>query len=175
MRLRVLCSLFVAGLLTMPLASLAEELTHKEAQVKLWAPDDWEQEQEDDTLTITSPDEDIAVIFSIFESDDLEAAVDGLAEGLDEFIEDAELMGDPAKGDINGMPTVAIDAKGTVDGEDVYASILLVNTPADKLLICLAIGEKEAVEADAKTIQKIFKGMKPDKSDKKKKAKKDEE
>ncbi|MCR9142144.1 MAG: hypothetical protein NXI24_07820 [bacterium] len=149
----------VALLSVGPLA--AEDVNHTEAQVKVWIPDGWEQEADDDSLIVGDPNEEVMVAFLVVEGDNVEAALDAMEAELSEIVDDVAPDGEASEIDLNGMPAVVMDAKGSVEGEPVDLGIAVIMTPANKALLVFAIAQSSAVEKHEKTIEKILGGIKP--------------
>lgn len=153
----MLCALtFVAGT-----ALSAEDVNHTEAQVKVWIPDGWEQEADEDSLIVGDPDEEVMVAFLVVDGDNVEAALDAMEAELSEIVDDVEADGEPEEVELNGMPTIVLDATGTVEGESVDLGIAVIMTPANKALLVFAIAQSSTVAKHEKTIEKILGGIKP--------------
>ncbi len=142
-------------------AAMAETYVHSEAKVEIWAPDNWDVDQEDDSMTMTQPDGEASMVFVLFQADELDDAIDGLVEGLGEFVDDVELTDEPQDGKVNGMDTMVANASGNIDGSPVTCGILLISTPSDKILMGLGIMATKTVKKHVGTINQILKGIKP--------------
>ena len=139
----------------------AEELNHNEARVKVWIPDGWTQEADEQSLIINDPAEEVMVVFLVVEGSKIETALDAMEQELASIVENVTSEGEPQEVELNGMPAIVLDGKGTVEGEAVDLGIAVLRTPADKALLVFAIAKSSAVAKHEKTIEKILSGIKP--------------
>jgi len=131
-------------------------ITHKQAGFSFDVPDNWERKVDEDNpdlLMVTSPESEIVIQSWVIEVDDLEDAIDGLAEGLEEYYEDVELDDETKEATINGLDRVILHGTAKVDGEPVLLGITLLI--AEKPVIFLAVGSPAAVEAHKELLQEI--------------------
>ncbi len=159
--LRSLLALICAFSLLAGTALSAEAVNHTEAQVTVWIPDNWDQEADEDSLIVGDPDEEVMVAFLVVDSDNVEAALDAMEAELSDIVEDVSSEEEPSEVNLNGMPAIVLDAKGTVEGEAVDLGIAVIMTPANKALLVFAIAQSSAVAKHEATIEKILGGIKP--------------
>lgn len=152
--LAVLLTIFTGGL-------LAESVNHTEAQVKVWIPDNWVQEADEDSLIVTDPEEEVMVAFMVVDGENIEAALEAMEMELGSLAENVQADGEPEEVELNGMPAIVLDAKGTIDGEAVDMGVAVIITPAEKALLVFAVAQSSKVDKHTPTIEKILGGIQP--------------
>jgi predicted Zn-dependent protease len=151
----------VAMALLVPGMVWAEVLTHAGAQVEITVPDKWKQASDEDSLTITSPDDAMAVVFTVLDSNEADKAFDAIDKELEKALGEIKWQNDgkPSEEKINGM--TAWEWNGSAKEGKMFVDCLSIDTPADKTLgvywFTAAEFEKK-YEADVET---IVKGLKP--------------
>lgn len=137
----------------------AGTFTFKKAQVELTSPEGWKSSEEEGTVTFTSPDESVAVVFTVLPAKDAEAA----SEALDTEIE--KLVGEvtwPEKGDekeVNGMPVEVWEGaakEGTLEVSAAY-----FDTPAEEIMVMYYVASPEAGKKFAADLGAMLQGIKP--------------
>lgn len=82
-------------------------------------PESWEIEQEEQVVTANSSSGALSSVLMAVAGEDLESAVDGAKQGLNEVFEDFSL-GEPREDEINGLPALMFEGKGKgIDGASV--------------------------------------------------------
>lgn len=131
-------------------------ITHEQAGFCFDVPDKWERKVDEDNpdlLMVTSPDSGIVLQSWVLEVDDLEDAIDGLAEGLDEEFDEVKLDDETKESTVNGLDRVTLHGTAKLEGAPVLLGITLLI--AEKPVIFLAMGAPEAVKEYEEILQAI--------------------
>jgi len=143
------------------LPALAEWYPHEAAGVSLYFPDHWLVEVSDDSmLAATTPDETVGVVVRVFEVADLEAALGALESELMSVVADFQPSG-YYEDTLNGMPMVAGEGTGVIEGYPAEVALLVVLTPADKALMVFGAGQQEFVAQYQADLDTIFANISP--------------
>lgn len=142
-------------------AALAEPRTHSEAKVTIDVPTGWKVDAGEDHMTITDPKEEIALFLIVLEAKDLDKAIKAMEKEVGKAVKDVEWDGEPQELKLNGMDAIALDGKGKIEGTDADLGVLLVVTPAGKVLLVLGAVESARAKAHEKTLEKLLKSIKP--------------
>lgn len=123
-------------------------------------PDGWKIEGDGELLSAESPDGKIAALFIGVPKAGFEAAIGQLETMVSEAgIKDASI-GEPAEGELNGMPAIMVEGKGTFEGKAVEMGVVLaLPLTGENALIMLGLSEKGA--AQAKVLEKMLTSIKP--------------
>lgn len=139
-------------------AARADELTvtHKAAGLQFDIPDTWKPEVSEEVeglLTVTAPENAIVLQCWVLEAEDLDAALEGLGEGLGESLDDVELSEDVEELEVNGLARRVLTGTATKEGHPLLLAIALV--AAEKPVIFLGMGSPEAVEHHQELLKQI--------------------
>lgn len=139
----------------------ATTLTHSPAQVEITVPDTWKSSQDGDTMTLTSPDEEMAVVFNVLEADQADKALETMDKELEKAIGEItwENDGKFSEESINGMTTYMWNGKAK--GGAMSVDCLQIDTPSEKSLVVYWFGTADAEKKFDADIQTIVKGLKP--------------
>ena len=104
-----------------------------EGKVSIFLPNSWKNAYEGGVVTTESPDGGVAIVFSIIENNQLDAAVQQAEASIVETLGPIRHNGDIVEFTVNGMP--ATMQKGTsIDGQTAF-SLTMVLTPTQKWLM----------------------------------------
>lgn len=156
-------SLVMTALAAMLISTVATAKTypHEGAKVQVDIPDTWTVEAEDDTLSATSKDETIGLVFTVLAATDVDAAVDALDKELSSFIKNLRQDGKPGEVTINGMKGVSIDGKGEVEGVKMDIGLMILKAPSGKVIMVLGFAAGGTMDKHERAVQGIFKSLKP--------------
>ena len=158
--MRTILMLVAALLFAAPAA--AKVVQHAQAGVSVNLPDGWQIEGDGDLLSAESPDDKIVALFIGVPKAQFEAVLGQLETMISEAgIKNSEI-GEPAEGELNGMPALMVEGKGTFEGKPVEMGIVLaMPLTGENALIMLGLSEKGAADAQAKVLEKMLNSIKP--------------
>lgn len=143
----------------------AATYNYEDAHVSITIPDTWSQkfetdsDEEGDTLIVTSPKGEIALLFFVLESNEIETALDQLEKDLTSTLNDLEFNDDTEEFTINGMQAISISGKAEKGKLDVEIDIVI--TPAAKCLTILNVSSPDVFKKYEKDIILIVQGIQP--------------
>jgi hypothetical protein len=109
-------------------------------------------------LTVSAPDDSIAIVFWVTEAGDFEAAATALGEELAKMIKKLKFDGEPKEGKHNGMPHVSVSGSGQIEGADIAFSADLLM--AKKPVIVLTFASPENFEKHGNSYLKLVQSIK---------------
>jgi hypothetical protein len=109
---------------------------HEEAGVQFEAPKSWKAEPDGETITVTTPDNSLSIVFWVPSEDSFESALKALNKELGKTIKNIKSDGKPKEGELNGMDAFADGGTGDVGGTTIQWSVHLIK--AKKPLIVLS-------------------------------------
>jgi hypothetical protein len=154
-----LCLLLVSVALGLCLPALAAWQTHAGIGLQIWVPDDWKQEADEDTLTVRSPDENVAVVYVMLAAQDLKAATQALDQEIGVIIKNPKISTKPKETTIKGVRGMFTEGTGTVTGAQVDWSVAIYSHK-DRCLLILGFGESGKAKKHAKEIEKMLTSIK---------------
>lgn len=138
------------------------ERVHAAGRVKLWIPPGWTVDDgERDSLVMTAPDHAVSLEVTVLDGHDLLGALAGVATAALLGYDDLKLVGSPSDGEVNGMPALFQDGRGSYRGTPVELSVGVIDTPADKFLLVVGEAESDAYPEHEETIRKVMHGIQP--------------
>lgn len=155
--LKRLCSaLVLSALLFAAVPAQAETVSHAEANVQFVVPDSWSQEKDGPTLTISSPDNSLSLMFWVVEPDELEDVGAAIDAALAEIMTEVD-NGEVEETKINGFRAFYVDGTGLLEGHNAewQAAVLM----ADKPLVMLALGLEGTFEHFDGDLQRLLKSL----------------
>ena len=151
----VLAVLFVVA------PALAETITHDVAKVTISVPKGWKSVKDGDAVTLMDKAEDTAVAFALVDAGDLKLASKRLDKYLEKKVKQLKWEKEE-KANVNGMPGVALEGDGRIDGKDIDLAVLVLDTPnPDKDLFVIAIAEDAVLDQHIDEVKFVFKNLKP--------------
>ncbi|MBF0408747.1 MAG: hypothetical protein HQM10_15475 [Candidatus Riflebacteria bacterium] len=156
--------LFVVVLFSMMLVGnlvSAKTLTHEAGKVEITIPDGWKEVASEDSLTVTSPDDSLAVVFSMFEAKEADKCFDNIDKELEKALGEIKWENDgKAKvTDCNGMP--CSEWSGTAKDGKMFVDCDSIDTPADKTLGIYYFSTEESLKKFEKDLDALVRGIKP--------------
>ena len=117
---------------------------HAAGGIQFTAPANWKAEPDGDMLTLTSPDEELIVMFFVSNKKEFAAATESIAGELDKIIKNVKFDAEGEEQVINGLQCFAINGTGTVDGVAVEWDLTVIN--AKKPTIALPFASKASIQ-----------------------------
>jgi hypothetical protein len=144
---------------TMTTVQAQTELTHKSG-LKVTVPATWKHEvDDDDVLTMVSPDENVAITFVNIPANALNAALDEAEKQIKQVVQGFKEKGDGKEIKINGMDAFMGEGTGKVDGKDVEVGVLFVKN-GNNVLFVFALGVKGKTDAHDNAVGQILNSIK---------------
>ncbi|MGJ8695582.1 MAG: hypothetical protein ACSHYF_04645 [Verrucomicrobiaceae bacterium] len=145
-------------------ASLAQQVINYPAEEPVFSisfPDEWTLTMEDESVSASSKDELANMELVVFEAEALDDAIKMAKEGLKEELKGIQFSDDPAKGKLNEIDVIFLNAKVTMEEVD-FAVNCCVFTPKDseESFMLFNIIPIEALEKHAKAITGILNSVK---------------
>lgn len=112
-------------------------------------------------MTITAPDESMAVVFNVLEADVADKALEAMDKELEKAIGEIKWDNDgkATEEEINGMKTY--EYNGKAKGGAMLVDCLVIDTPSEKSLAVYWFSTVEAEKKYEADIATIVKGLKP--------------
>lgn len=138
------------------------ERVHEAGKVKLTIPAGWHvDDSAGDTLAIASPDQSVDLEVTVVDGQDLAAALVGIGVGALVGYDAFSLDGAPVNAEINGMPAMFQDGKGSFHGHPVELSVGVIDTPAQKYLVVVGEASPDGFETHREAIRQFMTEIKP--------------
>jgi predicted Zn-dependent protease len=138
-------------------AQAAKSYTHKDSGLTFDVPEGWKAEPDGEQLTISSPDETVAVVFWVPAESTFDAAVEALDEELAKTIQKMKADGDVKVDTHNGMRHAGQSGTGEIEGKNVLWSVDMLQ--ANKPVIVLTFAAPEQLEKHAADYSKLVKSI----------------
>jgi predicted Zn-dependent protease len=107
-------------------ASGENVFTHAEGGIQFEAPPNWKAEAQDDTITITAPDNTVAMTFTVVEQANVEQAASAIDAELEKVMKNAEADGPVAEETHNGLKIYSQSGKGEINGNQIMWGSALI-------------------------------------------------
>ena len=133
-------------------------LTNKDAGVQFTVPKGWKCEEEDGALTVSSPDEGVAVSFVVVSDSTIDKAIDAAFDELGKIIKKPKIEQEAAEVDINNLKAIITTGSGELDGHQVGwgLHILLGKKP----LVVIIIGSIDSIKKHTREASQLFESFK---------------
>jgi hypothetical protein len=155
----------VLTLLCLSTAARADVHASKAGKVSVNIPTKWTVTPKDELVRAVSPDGEIAFVMWVVETTDTKTALKTLEGELYSSIQGLKWVDKVKKLKIGRLPATWVEGVG-INGRGVQLDLLVViagPTPAKKGVIMFAAIEHDKLAANGKTIQAVFKSLKPTK------------
>jgi predicted Zn-dependent protease len=144
---------------TAPLAApQGQTFTHSEAGVKFELPAGWKAKPDGETITVSSADDGLQVVFWVPDEDTFDAAVKELDKELGKTIKNIKTVGKPTQDTHNGMAHYEEAGTGEVDGTAIAWSVDVLG--AKKPLIILTFAAPNLYEKNSAGYAKLVNSIK---------------
>jgi hypothetical protein len=117
---------------------------HAAGGIQFTSPANWKAEPDGDILTLTSPDEEMSIMFFVSSKRDFAAATEGIAAELDKIMKNVKFSSDGEEHVINGLQHFSIGGTGTIDGVAIEWDLSVIN--AKKPTIVVIFASKAAIQ-----------------------------
>ena len=140
----------------------ADVKPHKVAQISVDVPTGWKtQAPDENTMVIIDSKEELKFRMMILDEGDVQASLKKANEKIQKAFQDVKCPADLKPIKLNGMDAATQDCTASLGGTTVDLGLLLVRTPAKKILMVLAVGEHARVEARKAEITAFLLSIKP--------------
>ncbi len=139
-------------------AKAAETFKHEDGGVQFTVPKGWHIEEDGDLLTVSTPDEELSMFFYIPEDEDFNAAIDGVADALDEYIKNIKFTEKGKQSTHNGMKSYEINGTGEYEGQKVVWDLTVL--AAKKPLFVVSVGAPDKMPKHAAEYEALVKSLK---------------
>lgn len=136
----------------------AQSYTHKDSGITFDVPAGWKAEPDGEQLTLSSPDDSVAIVFWVPAESTFDAAVEALDEELAKTIQKMKADADVKVDTHNGMRHAGQSGTGEIEGKSVLWSVDMLQ--AKKPVIILTFASPEQIEKHAGDYAKIVKSIK---------------
>lgn len=154
--------LFIATMLLNMNIAFADTFTYpsEDPVFSVYFPDNWKIELDEELLNAEPKDGSIYVgLWALEDADDVETAIEVLADELDQFISDIEAE-DPQEVEINNLNVLVIDGKGKVEGTKVEFSVTLFSPDGETFFIGIYFGTPDAIKVHEEALMEIIQSIK---------------
>ena len=150
--------ILLISLILLPQSSNAFVLDNPDSGIQMWIPDNWKHKTEGEDLEIFSPDEELSMVVTLLEANDVG---DAMTEGLNKIKEAVGNinLGESQEGQINGMNMLSID--GDAMNGQMKISMAIIQTPINRICMIFAFATVSAAQRYDYQLGKILQGIKP--------------
>ena len=158
----VLFACAIAAFSTAPALAKNFAIPEKNPLVTVVLPDDWEADEIDNGVQVTSKDGEIYIAFEAVKASKAEAA---LNEGLDYLkgkgvkIDESSMK--QKEETINGMKGIEVDFTGKDKDGDTQISLMLLGASKERFVMLTYWGTPDGAKANAEALNKIAESIKP--------------
>jgi hypothetical protein len=139
-------------------AQEGEVFHHKEAGIQFELPRGWKAKPDGETITVSTADEGVQMVFWVPSEETFEEAVKALDKELGKTIKNQKSTGKPTEDTHNGMPHFGKTGSGEVDGTTIAWSVDVL--AAKKIVIILTFAAPELFEKHALSLGKFISSIK---------------
>lgn len=132
--------------------------THAAGGIQFTAPANWKAEPDGDVLTLTSPNEELSMVFFVSNKKDFAAATEGIADELDKIIKNVKFDTEGEVQEINGLESFVINGTGTIEGVAIEWDLTVIN--AKKPTIVVTFATKAAIQKYFNQYVELLKSIK---------------
>ena len=148
--------LMTLSALMIVLNTQAQEKLTSPSGLSVTVPAGWSHEvDDDDVLTITSPDENIGITFIDLPVDAVEAALEELENIVSQTVTDFHPEGEGEVITLNGRDGFAVSATAKYEGHDVELGILLLDNK-NHILLVFGMGTPDAMEKYGQSLDAVI-------------------
>lgn len=131
---------------------------HEAGGIQFVLPKGWKAEPDGDVLTVSSADEEIAVMFWVSSESEFDAAIDAVADELDNVIKNPKFTKEGVEGTHNGMKTFQLSGTGESDGAKVLWDLSVV--AAKKPVFVVSVASPQHLQKHAAAYQALVGSIK---------------
>jgi len=155
---------FIVALVFAGFSSIAyaDVKPHKAAQISVDVPSGWKvQAPDENTMVVTEPKNELAFRMMVLEEGDVQAALKKANEKIQKSFQDIKCPAELKPNKLNGMEAATQDCTASLNGTPVDIGLLLVRTPAKKILMVVAMCEKAKTDARRGEMNAFLLSIKP--------------
>lgn len=132
--------------------------SHKEAGVQFTLPKGWKAKPDGETITVSTPDDSLQMVFWVPDEEGFDAAVKGLDKELGKMLKNVKVTDKGTENTHNGMPHFSEGGTGKIDGTTVEWSVDVL--AAKKVVIILTFAAPGIVEQHAENAASFISSIK---------------
>ena len=159
--LSLISSLMVCGVSARSVGAAGRAITqdnevyrHEAAGVKFTLPKGWKAKPDGETVTVSTADDSLQMVFWVPDEDTLDAAVKDLDKELSKTIRNIKTTGKETTDTHNGMPHYSVSGTGEVEGVTIEWSVDVL--AAKKVVIILSFAAPGAWEKHSNSAAKFI-------------------
>jgi predicted Zn-dependent protease len=154
--------LALAALALMASPAAAETKTHATAKIQMDVPTGWKMQSKGDVMSLADPTDELGFVFIVTDAKELDKVVARLDKEVGKIASDITWKKkQPEPLTLNGMKGLGNKGTGKVSGKSADLALLLIRTPADKVLLILGAVESSRKDAHKAEVQKFIASIKP--------------
>lgn len=154
--------LALAALALMASPAAAETKTHAAAKIQMDVPTGWKMQTQGDVMSVADPTDELGFVFIVTDAKELDKIVARLDKEVGKIASDIQWKKKkPEPLTLNGMKGLGNKGTGKVSGKNADLALLLLRTPADKVLLILGAVESSKKEAHKAEVQQFIASIKP--------------
>lgn len=115
-----------------------EVFTHQEGGIQFTAPANWKSNKTEDTLTVTTSDDTLSVVFWVPKGDDFNQAVEDLGKQLERVIKNSKVTSPGEATTHNGMEAYTASGTGEVDNEQIVWEVDILKAKKPVFVVSFA-------------------------------------
>lgn len=161
MKTSLLVSLFA---LVLAPAIRADQVFNYPAEKPIFSiafPDAWKIETGDQSLSASSPDDLVNMELVALDADEAASAIDDAKEGLEEELKGIKWLGEPEKGELNGLQATFLNGNVTVEGVKMAVNCaVFAPKGGDTFFMLFNVVPLESLKQHGDAIEKVLKSIK---------------
>lgn len=123
-------------------------------------PDAWKIETGDQSLSASSPDELVNMELMALDADEAASAIDDAKEGLEEELKGIKWLGEPEKGELNGLKATFLNGNVTLEGVKMAVNCAVFAPKAgDTFFMLFNVVPLESLKQHGDEIEKVLKSI----------------
>jgi hypothetical protein len=131
------------------------------AKVSVDVPAGWKSSGSAEQMNLVDPTNEVGFVMVVTETADLKKVVMELDKRLASTMPNIKWAGDPKSDKLNGMDAIYNLGTAKVNGKDANVTLLLLHTPADKVLLVIGAVDSAKFANHKAEVQKLIASFKP--------------
>ncbi len=141
-------------------APAGEVVTLTEVNIQYTVPPGWKKVQPDGKL-LSSPNDDLAIVFLPTEGENVDAVLKGIGEELGKTLQKVEVKDQKSEKNANGLEVHEVNGTAEDKGKPVAWSVYVAQVEGSKPLVVLEYGAADAYEKNKDSYQALDDSFKP--------------
>lgn len=112
--------------------------THAEGGIQFTAPAGWKSKNEGDSMTLSTPDDSLSVVFWVPAAADFDKAIDSLGDELEKVIKNSKMTSPGQTSTHNGMPAYTAAGTGEVNNEQIAWEVDMLKAKKPVVMLTFA-------------------------------------